>query len=283
MLTSSTFEPGAAGCGRARLVALPEGALLLEGRPVWSRVAIGKLVVVSALLPLAVWTFSLISGPSGGMLAFVGMLWLSPWLALTAGRRLARQAGLCQDGLRHRLRRAADGCRLGRTSALTGSLTGALTGSTAATAGGSLRLRGRVLAGPGFVSASGRVGCVLACYAGLVRGRESREGWTEVHALPRCRLLVGEDVVELALDGARYLERHLSPVRQLHEQTIAEGDEVEVLGSLARTVDPDGGGYRTPGLKLVLAGDDRRPLLLRRPEPSESSRTRRSSGRDPRP
>jgi len=121
-----------------------------------------------------------------------------------------------------------------------------------------------VLEGPGFVSASGRQKCVLACYAGVVGGREDREGQVEVHAVPSCLLLVGDDVVEVTLARARYLEDRLRVVRRLHEQTIAVGDEVEVAGNLVRTIDQSGGGYRTPGLKLVMGGDDRRPLVVGR-------------------
>jgi hypothetical protein len=256
VLTPSRFQQAVAGRGRPGLVAVPEGALLLDCRPVWRGAAIGKLVAVSLLALVGVCIFTLVAGPSGSVLALLGMLWLSPWLALTAGSRLPRKVRTCREVLRHRLRQRAARRRLRHTQVVAGSL--------ATAAGRWIRVRGRVLEGPGFVSASGRDRCVLACYAGLVGGRESPEAQAEVHAMPSCLLLVGDDIIEVALEDARYLEHRLRVVPRVHEQTIAVGDEVEVLGNLVRTIDQGGGGYRTPGLKLVLGGDDRRPLLLRR-------------------
>lgn len=255
-LTPSPCEEAVAEPGRVGLVAVPQGVLLLESRPVWRRGAIGKQVVISLLVPLAIYIFALVTGPSGSLLALVGMLWLSPWLALTAGRSLPGKARTGWQVLRHRLQRRAARRRLRQTQVVSGSL--------ATVAGGSIRVRGWVLEGPGFASASGRERCVLACYAGLVGGRRDLAGQVEVHAMPSCLLLVGDHVIEVALDGARYLEHPPGMAPRVHEQTIAVGDEVEVLGNLVRTIDQATGGYRTPLVKLVLAGDDRRPLLVRR-------------------
>lgn len=253
-LTPSPFEQAETGRRRAGLVAVPEGVLLVDCRLVWARAAIVKLVVVSLLVSVGIAIITRVAGASGSLLAFVGMLWLSPWLALSAGRLLPRKAQTCYEVLRHRWRRRVARRRLRDADVVPGSLV--------TVAGGSIRVRGRVLDGPGFASASGRQRCVLACYAGVVGAREDREGRVEVHAVPSCLLLVGDDVVEVALARARYLERRLRVVRRLHEQTIAVGDEVEVVGNLVRTIDQGGGGYRTPGLKLVMGGDDRHPLVL---------------------
>jgi hypothetical protein len=255
-LTPSPGQQAVAGRGRPGLVAVPEGALLLDARPVWRRGATVKVVVVSLLMLLAIGVFTLLGGSSALVLVLLGMLWLSPWLALTAGSRLSRKASRCCELVRHRLRRRAARRRLRHTPVVAGSL--------ARAAGACIRVRGRVLAGPSFMSASGRENCVLACYAGLLAGQDDLEARAEVHAVPSCRLIAGEVLLEVALDGARYLERPLRLLPRLHEQTIAVGDEVEVLGRLVRAIDPEGGGYRTPGLKLVLGGDDRRPLLIRR-------------------
>jgi hypothetical protein len=252
--TPSRFEQARAGRGRARLVALPEGVLLVDCRPVWTRRGIAKLVIVSLLVAVAIGIFARLAGPAGSLLAFVGMLWLSPWLALTAGGNLPRKLRVSFEVVRHRWRRQAARRRLRHTAVAAGSL--------GAVAGAPIRVLGRVLDGPGFVSASGRQNCVLACYAGVLGGRGNRPGQVEVHAVPSCLMLVGHDVVEVALARARYLECHLPVVRHLHEQTIAVGDEIEVVGTVVRTVDQSNGGYRTPGLKLMMAGEDRRPLVL---------------------
>jgi hypothetical protein len=254
MALTPSPEVRAAGRGRPAMVAVPEGVLLLDCRPVWRRGTIRRLVVVSLLVALAIYIITLVGGPSGSMLALVGMLWLSPWLALTAGSKLPRKARTCREVVRHRLRRRAARRRLRHTQAPAGPL--------ASAAGGWMRVRGRVLEGPGFVSACGRADCVLACYAGLVGEPENLEAQAEVHAVPSCLLLVGDEIIQVALDGARYLEHPLRVVPRMHEQTIAVGDEVEVLGNLVRTIDQEGGGYRTPGLKLVLGGDEQRPLVL---------------------
>jgi hypothetical protein len=255
-MTPSPSEPTGAGRAPPALVALPEGALLLDHRPVWRLGSILRLALASLLVLAAVGIFTLVAGSSGSMLALLGLLWLSPWLALTAGNGLIREARIGREVLRQGLGRRAARRRLRRAPVVAGSL--------ATAAGGWIRVRGRVLDGPGFVSASGRARCVLACYAGLVGGRDNPQGRAEVHAVPSCRLLVGDVVVEVALDRARYLEHFLPAAPRRHEETIAAGDEVEVLGDLTRTLDPGGGGYRTPALKLVLGGDDRRPVVLRR-------------------
>jgi hypothetical protein len=244
--------------------------LVVDCRPLWTRGAIAKLVLAALLVPVAIGFLTRVAGASGSLLAFVGMLWLSPWLVLTEGRRLSRTAWTGYEVLRHRWRRRVAARRLRGAEVVPGSL--------GTVAGRCVHVRGRVLEGPGFVSASGRQNCVLACYAGLVGSRENREGQAEVHAVAACLLLVGEDIVEVALARARYLERRLRVVARpgLDEQTIAVGDEVDVVGNLVRTIDQDVGGYRTPGLKLLMGGDDGRPLVLCRCSRPDPQRRRRS-------
>jgi hypothetical protein len=257
VMTPSPIEGSVSGRDGPALVAVPQGVLLLEGGPLWKRGAIGKLVMALLPVALATYVFTLLAGSSGSLLVLLGVLWLSPWLALSAGSKLPRTTSTCREVLRQRLLRWAARQRLRHTPVAARARLGA--------PGDAIRVRGRVLHDPGFVSASGRRNCVLACYAGLLGERGDFEGRAEVHAMPCFLLLVGADIVEVALDGARYLEYPRRAARRLSERTIAAGDEVEVLGHLAQAIDHDGsGGYRTPGLKLVLGGDARRPLILRR-------------------
>jgi hypothetical protein len=258
--TALPWQRPGAGLDRPGLVAVPDGVLVLDRWPLWSGRATAKLVVGSLLALGAIYTVSLVAGPSGSALALVGMLWLAPWLALTAGSSLLRKTRTCGELLRHRLRRAAAGRWLREGEGLRGS--------PAAAAGGWVRVRGRVLEGPGFVSASGRADCVLACYSGWV-GRDQPEARAEVQVVSSCLVLVGAEVVEVALDGAVFVEQSLRLSSRRQEQTIAVGDEIQAVGYLLRVIDQQGrqqgGGYRRPGFKLLLRGSDGRPVILASP------------------
>jgi hypothetical protein len=244
------------------LVQPAQGALLLDQGPAPRQGAGWTLLVRSMMLLFVVAILAAVVGPSGSMVAFVGMLWLAPWLGLLAiDSRLVQRIRTARElGRRRRRRRVA--LRWLRHTPL-------LAGPPSSAGAGWQRVRGRVLDGTGFVSVGGRRGCVLARYVGLVGGPGNREPRAEVHAWPSCRLLVGEEVVEVELTRARYVERPVGvdPSRAeasgvQHEQTVAAGDEIEVLGYVVPQIDQSTGGYRTPGLKLVMRGDGHRPLVL---------------------
>jgi hypothetical protein len=247
---------------RPPLLEAPLGAVLLDRGPAWRQGALWTLLVRTWLLMFVVAVVALVAGPSGSMVAFVGVLWLSPWLGLLAAdSRLVHRMRTGRELVRRSRQRRAAGRRLAGAPARAAAL--------AATGAGWFRVRARVLDGEGFTSARGRQACVLAHYAGLAGDGADREPQVEVHAMPSCQVLVGEQIVEVELADARFIERPVGvevagiAVAIQQEQTIAAGDEIDLLGYLGRRIDQSTGGYRTPGLKLVMGGDGRRPLLVR--------------------
>jgi hypothetical protein len=250
---------------RAALVEAPQGTLLLDRGPAWRKGSLWTLLVRAWQVLFILGVLALVAGPAGSMVAFVGVLWLSPWLGLLAAdSRLVQRIRTGRQLLRRgRLRRAAHRRLRGMPLRV---------GALGPPGAGWRRVRGRVLDGAGFASAGGRQGCVLAHYAGLVGEAGDREPQVELHAVPSFLLVVGDEIVEVALADARYVERPVSVEvargadAVQHEQTVAAGDEIEVLGYLGRQIDQSTGAYRTPGLKLVMGGDGQQPLVVCWPE-----------------
>jgi hypothetical protein len=163
-----------------------------------------------------------------------------------------------------------------------------------ATPGGWIRVRGQVLDGPTFDSATGQP-CVLASYVGgrtaLIFTQAHRQQG-EVHATSFRVVLPSREVVRVLVEHARFLSRPVvvnaaflqaDPLavlplttrtgarawtRILHQELIAPGDHIELLGCFHRTLDRAGSaGSRTPAVETIVTGDARRPLLLRTADP----------------
>jgi hypothetical protein len=158
------------------------------------------------------------------------------------------------------------------------------------TSGGWQRVRGQVLEGPTFESATGKP-CVVAYYIGdragpAVPPEEQPQG--EAHATSFRVILPSREVVRVLIEHARFLPRPVAVdapfldgeplavlplttrtgagarAQILHEELIAPGDHIELLGCFHRTLDRGGSaGSRTPAVETIVTGDARRPLLLR--------------------
>jgi hypothetical protein len=152
-------------------------------------------------------------------------------------------------------------------------------------------VRGHVLPGPGFTSAGGREGVVLASYLGTVGDlRGGALGPTrlwELHGVDFALALGGGEEVRVRVERAslrlgpldfpaRLLARQPVAVRPLgpgrdsavvaavyDEQVVAPGDVVEVFGVLRREVDPTmEAGSRTPRLRNTLVSTPSRRVLI---------------------
>jgi hypothetical protein len=158
------------------------------------------------------------------------------------------------------------------------------------TSGGWQRVRGQVLEGPTFESATGKP-CVVAYYIGdragpAVPPEEQPQG--EAHATTFRVILPSREVVRVLIEHARFLPRAVAVAAPflnreplavlplttrtgagaraqiLHEELIAPGDHIELLGCFHRTLDRGGSaGSRTPAVETIVTGEARRPLLLR--------------------
>jgi hypothetical protein len=158
------------------------------------------------------------------------------------------------------------------------------------TSGAWQRVRGQVLDGPTFESATGKP-CVVAYYIGdragpAVPPQEQPQG--EAHATTFRLILPSREVVRVLIEHARFLTRPVAVdapflkgeplavlplttrtgagarAQILHEELIAPGDHIELLGCFHRTLDRAGSaGSRTPAVETIVTGEARRPLLLR--------------------
>jgi len=209
----------------------------------------------------------------------LGLLFLPPAIYLVRGLCLARPGRL-----RDLARRARDRwrARLPVVSAL-----------AEAPEDNWIRVRGQVVAGAGFTSASGRANVVLAAYLGCVggilnRGGRARVGW-ELHGVDFDLALESGEHATVRVDHATLLERparfpaSLATQRPLvsrrldraergrrdqvasvyDERVLAPGDWVEVIGLVRREVDPAvEAGPRGVRLRSLLVSTASRRVLI---------------------
>ena len=235
------------------------------------------------LVPLtAVSTFAFVTAPVP-VLSALGEAVLWGWIALALVRRQARPAERWLPS-RNRLQRLWAAVRLRWATPSEVDDVGP---------GDWVRVRGRVVEGPSFTSASGQPRCVLAFYLGWVgnlrQGDRDSYAQAELYAVPTCTIVVHGEVFEVDLSGAHFLERRSHVDGRLlasgalalrrvalpygtkvaaqvqYQEVVAVGDEIEVFGHLARRIDRSAAGaYRRPSLKNVLGGEGHRRLLLRK-------------------
>jgi hypothetical protein len=160
--------------------------------------------------------------------------------------------------------------------------------------GGWARVRGRVVPGETFTTASGRSGAVVVRYLGAVgplREATSPDALAaELHGVDFRLALPGGEQVRVEVAGARFegppvrlttedvshpplavralgaerLGREGRAASVYHEEVVAIDDEVEVAGRLFREIDPQSeGGSRGARVTAVLRASGRRALVVR--------------------